>query len=140
MPGPWPVASRDSDFDPYLAGMPAASVRMFRRFVDMARASGPVTFELQDGPIVLRGKRRIFAGVRVLDRGLGGRLNMMRRFEDPRLVKVESNVKSLVSYRYLVTSISDLDDEFLRWLDEVHAVGDGPVSCAQAITPDCEGA
>jgi hypothetical protein len=125
MPRPWPVASRDSDFDSYLAGMPEASVRMFRRFVDMARASGPVIFELQNGPIVLRGTRRIFAGVRVLDRGLGGRLNLMRRVEDPRLVKAEANAKTLVSYRYLLTSISDLDDEFQRWLDEAHAVGDG---------------
>jgi hypothetical protein len=41
MPGPWPVASHDGDFDPYLAGMPETSVRMFRRFVDMSRASGP---------------------------------------------------------------------------------------------------
>jgi Domain of unknown function (DUF5655) len=125
MPRPWPVASRDSDFDPYLAGMPEATVRMFRRFVDMSRASGPVVFELQDGPIVLRGTRRIFAGVRVLDNGLRGRLNLMRRVEDPRLVQVEANAKTLVSYHYLVTSISDLDDEFQQWLDEAHAVGDG---------------
>jgi hypothetical protein len=125
MPGRWPVASRDSDFHPYLAGMPAASVRMFRRFVDMARATGPVIFELQDGPIVLRGTRRIFAGVRVLDHGLQGRLNLMRRVEDPRLVKAEANAKTLVSCHYLLTSISDLDDEFQRWLNEAHAVGDG---------------
>ena len=125
MPRSWPVASRDSDFDPYLAGLPAASVLMFRRFVDMARASGPVIFQLQDGPIVLRGTRRIFAGVRVLDRGLRGRLNLMRRIEDPRLVKAEANAKTLVSYHFSVTSVSDLDDEFQRWLDEAHAVGDG---------------
>jgi hypothetical protein len=91
----------------------------------MARASGPVIFELQNGPIVLRGTRRIFAGVRVLDHGLQGRLNLMRRVENPRLIKVEANAKSLVSYRYSLTSISDLDDEFQRWLDEAHAVGDG---------------
>jgi hypothetical protein len=98
---------------------------MFRRFVDMARASGPVIFELQNGPVVLRGSRRIFAGVRVHDHGLEGRLNLMRRVEDRRLVKVETNAETLVSYRYSVTSISDLDNEFQRWLDEAHAVGDG---------------
>lgn len=125
MPRPWPVASRDSDFDPYLAGMPDSSVRMFRRFADMAQASGPVIFELQNGPIVLRGTRRIFAGVRVLDRGLEGRLNLMRRVADPRLVTVEANARTLVSHRYSLTSMADLDDEFQRWLDEAHAVGDG---------------
>lgn len=145
MPGPWPIASHDSDFDPYLAGRPEASVRMFRRFVDMARASGPVIFELQNGPVVLRGTRRIFGGVRVLDHGLEGRLNLMRRVDDPRLVKVEANAKTLVSYRYLLTSIADLDGEFQRWLDEAHAVGDGahlprqpdrPVKLRQATEAD----
>lgn len=139
MPRPWPVAFRDSDFDPYLAGMPETSVRMFRRFVDMARASGPVIFELQNGPIVLRGTRRIFAGVRVLDHGLEGRLNLMRRVGNPRLVKLDANAKTLVSYRYSLTSISDLDEEFQRWLDEAHAVGDGAHLSRQpepASTPD----
>jgi hypothetical protein len=125
MPQPWPVASRDSDFDSYLAGMPEASVRMFRRFVDMARTSGPVTFELQNGPIALRGTRRIFASVRVLDNGLRGHLNLMRRVNDPRLVKVEALTKSLLYHGYLLTSISDLNAEFQRWLDEAHSVGDG---------------
>jgi hypothetical protein len=121
----WPAASHDSDFDPYLADMPVASVQLFWRFIEMARTSGPVVFELQNGPIILRGTRRIFAGIRVLDRGLGGRLNMLRRIEDPRVVRVEANAKSLISYRYLVTSMSDLDDEFQGWLDEAHSVGDG---------------
>ena len=125
MPRPWPVASRDSDFDPYLAGMPEASVQMFRRFVDMARTPGLVTFELQNGPIVLRGSRRIFASVRVLDKGLRGHLNLMRRVNDPRLGKVEAFTKSLIYHGYLVASISDLDEEFQRWLDEAHSVGDG---------------
>jgi hypothetical protein len=105
--------------------MPEVSVRMFRRFAEMARASGPVIFELQNRPIVLRGTRRIFAAVRVVDRGLAGRLNLMQRVTDPRLVRAEANVKTLVSYRFLLTSISDLDDEFQRWLDQAHAVGDG---------------
>jgi hypothetical protein len=51
--------------------------------------------------------------------------NLMRRVEDPRQVKAEANAKTLVSCHFLVTSISDLDDEFQRWLDEAHAVGDG---------------
>jgi hypothetical protein len=132
MPRLWPVASHDGDFDSYLAGMPETSVRMFRRFVDMARASGPMIFELQNGVIVLRGTRRIFAGVRVLDRGLAGRLNLMRHVEDPRLVKADANAKTVVSYHYLLTSISDLDDEFRRWLEEAHRVGDGAHLLRQA--------
>lgn len=125
MPKPWPVASRDSDFDSYLSGMPETSVRMFRRFANMVRTSGPATFELQNGPIVLRGTRRIFGSVRVLDNGLKGHLNLTRRVNDLRLVKVEALTKSLVYHRCLLTSISDLDGEFQRWLDKAHSVGDG---------------
>jgi hypothetical protein len=125
MPRPWPVASRDTDFDSYLDGRPAASVRMFHRFLAMARASGPVIFELQNGPIVLRGTRRIFASVHVRGTGLGGHLNLMRHVNDHRLGKVEAFTKTLVYHGYLLTSISDLDEEFQRWLDEAHSVGDG---------------
>ncbi|HUD80318.1 MAG TPA: hypothetical protein VMR00_20930 [Streptosporangiaceae bacterium] len=125
MPGPWPVASRDSDFDPYLAGMPAASVQMFRRFLDMSRASGPVIFELQNGPVVLRGTRRIFASVRALGRGIAGHLNLMRTVRDPRIVKAEAFTKTSMFHRYVLSSLSELDGEFQRWLDEAHAVGNG---------------
>jgi hypothetical protein len=79
MPKAWPVATCNGDFDPNLTGKPVVSVQMVHRFVDMARASGPVTFELQHRIIVLRGTRRIFASVRVLDDGLGGHLNLTRR-------------------------------------------------------------
>jgi uncharacterized protein DUF5655 len=125
MPRPWPVASCDSDFDSYLAGTPEQSAEMFRRFVDMARATGPVTFELQNGPIVLRGIRRIFASVRVIDAGLRGHLNLVRHVKDPRIRKAESLTKTLIYHGYLVTSLSDLDDEFQRWLGEAHSAGDG---------------
>ncbi len=38
----WPVASGDAGFAPYLDGRPEASVAMFGRFIDLARAAGPV--------------------------------------------------------------------------------------------------
>ena len=68
----WPVASTDADFAPYLDGRPEASVAMFGRFIELARAAGPVVFELQNGPVVLRGTRRIFASVRIVNAGLAG--------------------------------------------------------------------
>jgi hypothetical protein len=85
----WPAASCDADLALYLAARPEASVVMFRRFIAMARASAPVTSELQNGPIVLRRTKRIFASVRVLDRGLAGHLNLMRRVTDRRYRKTE---------------------------------------------------
>jgi hypothetical protein len=86
---PWPTATGDEDFAPYLCGRPDGSVALFRRFVDLARARGPVTFELQPGRVVLRGTRRIFAAARVTDAGIDGHLNLARQVSDRRIGRVE---------------------------------------------------
>jgi hypothetical protein len=121
----WPMASCDADFASYLDGRPEASVGMFGRFIDLARAAGPVIFELQSGLVVLRGTRRIFASVRVVDAGLAGHLNVTRHISDRRIRKTEEFTRSLVFNAYRITSMSDLDDMFGQWLTEARAVGDG---------------
>jgi len=126
MPGSrWPVASSDGDFEPYLAGRPAVVAELFWRFAELARAAGPVTFELQHGPVVLRGTRRIFASARPMDGGLSGHLNLPRRLDDRRFRKVEPLTRTIVFHRYWVAEPGDLDEEFGRWLREARAVGDG---------------
>jgi hypothetical protein len=122
---PWPTASRDDDFVPYLAGRPDASVALFWRFIALARAAGTATHELQNGPIVLRGTRRIFASVRVRDDGIAGHLVLLRLIMDRRIRKAEKLTKTLTYHAYLVTGLSDLDDEFAGWLSEARAVGEG---------------
>ncbi len=98
---------------------------MFGRFIELARAAGPATFELQNDLVVLRGTRRIFASVRVADSGLAGHINLMRHVSDRRIRKAERLTKSLVFNAYRLTSMSDLDDMFGQWLAEARAVGDG---------------
>jgi hypothetical protein len=98
---------------------------MFGRFIDLARAAGPATYELQNGLVVLRATRRIFASARVTDYGLAGHINLMRQVRDPRVRKTEKLTKSLVFNAYKVTSMPDLDDMFGQWLAEARAVGDG---------------
>jgi len=129
----WPVASCDDDFAPYLAGRPDESVALFWRFIALARASGPAAYELQNGLVVLRGTRRIFASVRVRDRGIAGGLNLPRRVTDRRIRKTEALTASLVFNAYLVTSMSDLDDRFGQWLTEARAVGDGAHLSREAL-------
>jgi hypothetical protein len=104
---------------------PAASVALFWRFTELARAAGPVIFELQNGPVILRGTRRIFASARVTGAGLTGHLNLTQRIIDPRIRKAEPFTKTLTFHTYLVTAISDLDGTFGQWLAEARAVGDG---------------
>jgi len=84
-----------------------------------------VIFELQNGPVILRGTRRIFASVRIADAGLAGHLNLTRPVTDRRIRKAETLTKTLVFHRYLVTSMSDLDDTVGQWLAEARAVGNG---------------
>lgn len=121
----WPAASSDADFAPYLEGRPAAVAEMFWRFAELARDAGPVTFELQNGPVILRGTRRIFASARPMDRGLAGHLNLLRHLDDRRVRKVEPLTKTIFFHRYWLTELSDLDEEFGQWLREAHAVGAG---------------
>ena len=129
----WPAASCDADFAPYLAGRPEANVAMFRRFIDLARAAGPVIFELQNGLVVLRGTRRIFASVRVVDTGLAGHINLTRCVIDRRIRKTEKFTRSLVFHTYVAASVSDLDDTFGQWLAEARAVGDGAHLSREAL-------
>jgi hypothetical protein len=121
----WPVASGNADFEPYLAGQPAASQELFWRFIAMARACGPVVFELQKGPVVLRGSRRIFASVRVGDGGLQGHINLARPVSDSRFRKVEAFTKRLYYHGYRVKTAADLDETFGQWLREARDIGDG---------------
>lgn len=121
----WKAAQDESDFEPYLVNVPTAVVELFHRCVGMARACGQVTFELQRGLIVLRGSRRIFASIVPTERGLSVHLNLSRRIDDRRILKVEPVTKRLLSHRLLITSITDMDEAFGHWLCEAQAVGDG---------------
>lgn len=126
----WPRAETDEDFAPVLAGQPAGSVAMFWRFIDLARAAEPVTFELQRDRVVLCGTRRIFASVKPDKRGLTGHVNLSRRLSDRRFIKTEDLTKRLVFHRYRLTDPADLDEDFAGWLAEARDVGDGRAGAA----------
>jgi Domain of unknown function (DUF5655) len=121
----WQAASSDTDFDPYLAGMPQSSVELFRRFIDLVRACGPVTFELQPRRIVLCGTRRIFASVQITKTGLRGHLNLAHRLTDRRIGTVEPLTRRLDLHRYAITSTAELDEDFTSWLCQARMIGDG---------------
>lgn len=121
----WKVAQDESDFEPYLTNVPTAVIELFHRFIETARACGQVSFELQRGPVVLRGTRRIFASVVPTERGLSGHMNLTRRIDDRRIHQVEPLTKRLLFHRFMLTSMTDLDEAFGRWLFEARAIGDG---------------
>jgi hypothetical protein len=53
----------------------------------------------------------------------------MRRLADRRIGKVENLRRNVVLHRYLVSSLSDLDEEFGQWLAEVRAVASRGPRC-----------
>jgi hypothetical protein len=121
----WPTANSDADFLPYLAGESPEVAAMFWRFIELARAAGPVDFELQGKVVVLRGSRRIFASVRPAEGGLSGHLNLPGPVSDRRIGKVESLTKNVTFHQYRATSLADLDEEFVKWLAAARRIGDG---------------
>jgi hypothetical protein len=125
MPGSrWPVAVSDADFAPYLAGAPQESTDLFWRFIALARACGPVTFELQGPGIVLRGTRRIFASVGIGRSGVQGHIVLPRPLlVNERIYKAGPLTKRLFGNWYKVRSDRDLDQEFAHWLREARDIG-----------------
>ncbi|MGI8870577.1 MAG: hypothetical protein ACR2F6_17445 [Mycobacteriales bacterium] len=120
----WPVAISDDDFAPYLTGLPLATIELFDAYVAIARQTGSLTFELQNGPIVLVGSRRVFAAVTPGADGLRGHLVLTRR-ESDRGFRVEPLTKELFMHSFTITSSRQLDAGFAALIDEAHEVGDG---------------
>lgn len=120
--GRWPIAADDGDFVPYARG-PHAD--LFWRFIEMARSSGPVTFELQNGPVILRGTRRIFAGVSANRNGLTGFLMLFQPVEDPRIAAAHRQGQRLVHNHFRVATADALDATFAEWLGQARDIGDG---------------
>lgn len=121
----WPSAKSDRDFDRYLRGMPAGTSALFSRLISMARAAGPVTFELQRHSVVLCGSRRIFASAAPTPQGVEGILNLPRQITDRRIRRSVPLTATLVLHRYVVRRRGDLDSRFAAWLKEGLAVGNG---------------
>jgi hypothetical protein len=121
--GKWPVARSDADFEPLLGRLPDRSVAMFWRFIELARAAGPVVFELQRDRVILRGTR-IVASVKPDQRGLTGHLNLPRRVADRRFSKTEELTRRLVFHRYRLSEPADLDEAFAGWIAAACDVGD----------------
>lgn len=124
--GRWPVATDEEDFAEHLAGAELTAIRMFWRFIELARACGPTTFELQRSLIVLRGgkrsSRRSGSGRPVCMGTSSWRASCLLAGESAR---PKGLTKKLYFHSYVISSIDDLDAEFGQLLCEGRHVGDG---------------
>lgn len=109
----------------HLQGKPSAVVALFHAFVQIAQAAGPVAYAPVKGQVGFRGQKRIFAGVKLTERGLEGYLDLPRRVESPRFRRVAPYTKRLFVHYFVISSIDQLDSEFSGWIREAYLVGEG---------------
>ncbi|GAA5189678.1 hypothetical protein GCM10023322_42990 [Rugosimonospora acidiphila] len=111
--------------DDHLAGQPASSVALYRRFIEMVEACGPFSYAVSKSTITLKGTRRGFAGGKPTGRGLAAYLDLQRVVTDPRIISSAPYTNRLFVHQIRITSADQLDEEFMGWVREAYAVGQG---------------
>ena len=110
--------------DEHLAGRPSSSLEVYDRFVELLATFGPFEYAPTKKQIGFQ-TIRIFAGVRVTDRGLEGYLDLARKEESTRFHHVAPFAKGLWVHHFVVGDPGALDDEFAGWIGESVEVGWG---------------
>lgn len=111
--------------DDHLAGQPADSVALYRRFVEMLEECGPFSYSVTKRTITFKGARRGFAGALPTRRGLSVYLDLQRVIEDRRIISAAPYTRRLFVHQIRLTAPDDLDQEFHGWVREAYAVGQG---------------
>jgi hypothetical protein len=109
----------------HLAGQPADSVALYRRFVEMLEECGPFSYSVTKTTITFKGGRRGFAGARPTRRGLSVYLDLQRVIEDRRVISAAPHTRRLFVHQIKLTAPEDLDEGFRGWVREAYAVGQG---------------
>ncbi|MGB6455851.1 MAG: DUF5655 domain-containing protein [Streptosporangiaceae bacterium] len=109
----------------HLAGQPASSVELYRRFVSMVEQCGPFSYSVTKTSITFKGSRRGFAGALPTRRGLSGYLDLQRVIEDRRVISVAPYTRRLFVHQIRLATMDDLDEQFRGWVCEAYAVGQG---------------
>jgi hypothetical protein len=109
----------------HLSAQPAHTLELYEAFMARAEAIGPFTLAVAKSAITLKGSRRGFAGIVPKPAGLRGYLDLQRVVDDPRITTAEPYTKRLFVHHFRITTLDELDDEFVGWLREAYAVGAG---------------
>lgn len=115
----------DWTVDDHLRDKPAESVALFHRFVGLLSSIGEFTYAPSKTTVTFKGTRRGFAGARPDRRGLACYLDLQRVVEDERVTNVAPYTAKLFVHHLRISALEQLDSEFLGWLREAYAVGQG---------------
>lgn len=106
-----------------------AAVALFQAFAQAVQDAGPFEYSPIRAQVGFRGQKRIFAGVRLTRRGLEGYLDLPRSVDSPRFRNVSPYTRRLFVHHFVLTSIEQLDAEFVGWIQEAYQVGQGVTTC-----------
>ena len=109
----------------HLHDKPEHVVALYHRFIELAETCGPFRYAVAKTAITLKGSRRGFAGASPKKASLDGYFDLQRRIEDARIRRSSPYTKRLFVHHFRIVVIDELDDRFLEWLREAHAVGEG---------------
>jgi uncharacterized protein DUF5655 len=119
------MPSSEWTVEDHLRDKPATVVALYRRFVELVQACGPVEYAVSKTAITFKGSRRGFAGAKPRAQSLDGYLDLQRRVEDPRIRRAAPYTKRLVVHQFRVSAPEQLDEEFAGWVREAYQVGQG---------------
>ena len=110
------------DVDTHFTGKPEARRATWDRWVDAARACGPVTAYAQKTRLVIMARMR-FAGAVVRLSSLDAHLVLHRRADHPRLRCVEDYGPLGQVHRFRLEGPDDVDDALRALVEEAYHVG-----------------
>lgn len=102
-----------------------AVVALFHSFAQAVQDAGPFEYSPIRAQVGFRGQKRIFAGVRLTARGLEGYLDLPRSVESSRFRNVSPYTRRLFVHHFVLSSVDQLDAEFIAWIHEAYQVGQG---------------
>jgi hypothetical protein len=109
--------------DRHLAGRSAAVVAIFRRLVELAERSGPVTVLPERSRIAFQ-VRMSFAAVTLRRRWVDGHVVLARRLEHPRFRRIDSLSPRSHVHHFRLARLDEADDDVAAWLAEAYRVGE----------------
>ena len=111
--------------DSYLEGKDPGAAAMFRRFAELAAASGPAQVE-PHRTIVHWKRKRVFAAAFVDGRRLELNIDLLREATHPTLLAAFPTTKRVITHRLRINDVSELDDSIAALLREAYEeVGPG---------------
>jgi hypothetical protein len=122
----------------HLRGKSPAVRALYRKFVEAAKACGPLVVSPAKTVIAFKA-RASFAALRIKTRWLEGELLLPRKIAHPCFAKVQSASVRCQVHGFRLRAVSELDDEFCGWLAEAYRAARQEPEDPKAATPEKTG-